>query len=188
MPTVAKKRYAEERSKTRKFQIRMQRWFPRNSQYDLIVDNYLPMDKAQDRCLIMNKKARKDLEEKKIPLLRYYACEVNTEGKMIDILEDIIEKRLCPLCNETKPIDMFYKDRETGKVSYCRKCCDKPQEETIKKFENHGIEYKKCPSCKFIKSMESFNKNIRTADGHACYCKDCERKKKKEYRSKVKEI
>lgn len=46
---------------------------------------------------------------------------------------------------------------------------------------------KTCSKCKSSKSLSSFNKNKGRKDGLQSYCRDCEKKRKKDYYSKNKD-
>jgi len=83
--------------------------------------------------------------------------------------------KTCGVCNETKDIEDFVKDKakKDGYRGYCRSCLNLKNRKTpIRITPKEG--YKYCACCNKELSFESFNKR---SGKHFSYCKLCEREK-----------
>jgi hypothetical protein len=88
----------------------------------------------------------------------------------------------CRICNLEKIIEEFGFDKyeKDGRNSRCRKCISeiKKQKNVVALIEG----YKSCMHCKLNKHFKDFCKNRTNYDGLHVWCKDCSRKKTREYR------
>ena len=99
-------------------------------------------------------------------------------------------EKKCITCQRILPITFFnrYKRRKDGHFSQCKDCSNKivkKSRERIKKNKKRKISKEKlCIRCKRILPSDNFIKDIYHKDGLATYCKECNRKREKEYRNR----
>lgn len=84
----------------------------------------------------------------------------------------------CNICEDTLPLDNFYRDKcsPTGRMRRC-KVCHKIRLKKISEKPKISITEKKCTQCKLVKSVSEFHKASVSPDGYKIYCKKCIRRK-----------
>jgi hypothetical protein len=92
--------------------------------------------------------------------------------------------KMCNMCGFRKPVEEFSPQRggEFGRAHYCRKHASERTREwrqVVKAKRLAGelpgvtVKEKLCPKCGETKSSDDFGKNIGTASGLECWCKQC---------------
>jgi len=108
----------------------------------------------------------------------------------MDGLFPLFEKE-CVTCHKILPITFFYPSirKKDGYASSCKACAKKKVKESrerVKKTVKRKIPSEKfCRKCNTRKPSDEFNKNINHSDGLTTYCKECDRKREKEYRNRL---
>jgi prophage antirepressor-like protein len=113
-------------------------------------------DKHENVCIICRKKRNKEvLEEKK---LEY---------------ENITEL-CCNICNITKELKEFYKDKNSpsGHMRRCKLCHKQKQLEARQKPKMEMID-KLCTCCNIVKPKSEYHQRLASNDGYSIYCKPC---------------
>lgn len=93
-----------------------------------------------------------------------------------------MENKLCPGCQEVKPLDQFYLHR--GKPeSRCKPCFRKQQAEYKKRPPRHQTPpgTKRCTLCKETKPADQFHANKNFHDGRDRVCVGCTRQRGKDW-------
>ena len=90
-------------------------------------------------------------------------------------------EKICKICNETKSISDFHKNKNglLGRYPYC-KICRSTQRKT-KRYEKKIVGEKRCTTCKISKSYNDFSKDISSRDGCQSNCKTCQNDRMKKY-------
>lgn len=90
------------------------------------------------------------------------------------------ETKTCTVCNESKHVDMFYKDYSiVNKVGYRSKCkaCTNIISKNRAPCEKINIKTKTCNICNKYLEIDEFLKSTRHKDGYMSCCKICHYKK-----------
>lgn len=89
-----------------------------------------------------------------------------------------METKICKICLETKPLEMFVKRSKTTYRNECKKCYNLKKRKTpVKPTPKDG--YKICAKCNKEKHLSDFNVRFMTNINKYrpfSYCKECERK------------
>lgn len=116
--------------------------------------------------------------------------------------EIILQQVKCRVCNQTKPISEFVKDKayKNGYRDECKECKDNRIKGYLKKWEEERLKTtlpkeKECQDCHQIKPVSDYTKDKYRKDGLSNICKDCKSKrhqvlvdKWKKERERTKEI
>jgi hypothetical protein len=94
-----------------------------------------------------------------------------------NILQEILcfdNKKHCSNCNNIKPVDDFYKNKNTkdGCGSWCKECISK-NNKTLNYNIDVNLKEKLCTKCKLVFSIDNFGKNKRNLDGYKPWCNKC---------------
>ena len=92
-----------------------------------------------------------------------------------------IEEKRCEECRKTQKIINFNTFR-LGYSNFCKECENKDE-----KYKKKETEYKKCSSCKNLKSIEQYSKCSTSADGYYNYCSECSKEKSKKQKENQKQ-
>jgi len=123
-------------------------------------------------------------------------------SKGIFVFKITMEKK-CTKCGEVKSLDEFGNDKrvKSGKVAACKDCIKKYWKIYLQKnknedvytsqftklfHQNHGL--RECSKCKLLKTLDNFCIDKKGKHGKAFRCKDCDKKYRKQYYKKYKEM
>lgn len=86
------------------------------------------------------------------------------------------DNKSCNVCNETKTLDDFYRDKNApdGRMRRCKECHTEKQRVSVTQII---ITEKSCTACKVTKPVSEFYKASRARDGYRIYCAECSRAK-----------
>jgi hypothetical protein len=99
-------------------------------------------------------------------------------------------EKKCSKCNKILPITFFHhnKRKKDGYSSYCKECAYKIRKTSrvrVKKNTKRIIPSEKlCKKCNRFLPANDFKKDVHHRDGLTSYCKECNRKRDKEYRNR----
>jgi len=107
----------------------------------------------------------------------------------------MLKTRLCTRCKSEKQVSDFHKWKHgrDGLYVWCRTCCRERQRFYRTQYMRRNISrgrkpgYGKCSYCKRIKTASNFHKCLQSRTGLYPYCKSCQNKKSKRYRTKYPE-
>lgn len=106
----------------------------------------------------------------------------------------------CQDCGRVLPIDYFTRTRERkkGHLYYCKDCARKKEQRIFQRWEqqrkNASFEFsldtpteKACRACGRVLPLSEFWGRQASKDGHSHYCKDCQTKKSKERKKRLRQ-
>lgn len=92
------------------------------------------------------------------------------------------ENRRCPSCQQVKPVDAFYKNKQkaSGLAVYCKDCMEQKRQQKVREYVDRNeaegpsdLTEKRCGGCQQTLPIEQFWKDKRRKDGYRVYCKRC---------------
>ena len=100
-----------------------------------------------------------------------------------------LSEKLCTVCNQTKPLSKFIKDKsyKDGYRNECKECKNKRMNRYLKSWSSSNTELpseKKCKQCKKVKPISEFCKDKYYKDGFHHICKSCQSQRQKDMKAR----